>query len=64
VSPLRAEQTNSSVNLGDRLLLKFFRKAEAGMNPDLEIGRFLTEQTEFRRIPLLAGGLELRSPEP
>jgi len=60
-SPLRAEQTNSSVNLGDRLLLKFFRKAEPGVNPDLEIGRFLTEQTEFRRIPLLAGGLELRS---
>jgi len=61
VSPLRAEQTNSSVNLGDRLLLKFFRKAEPGVNPDLEIGRFLTEQTGFRRIPLLAGGLELRS---
>jgi len=61
VSPLRAEQTNSSVNLGDRLLLKFFRKAEAGLNPDLEIGRFLTEQTGFRRIPLLAGGLGLRS---
>ena len=60
-SPLRAEQTNSSVNLGDRLLLKFFRKAEPGVNPDLEIGRFLTEQTGFRRIPLLAGGLELRS---
>ena len=30
---LRAEQTNSSVNLGDRLLLKFFRKAEPGVNP-------------------------------
>jgi maltose alpha-D-glucosyltransferase / alpha-amylase len=60
-TPLRAEQTNSSVNLGDRLLLKFFRKAEAGVNPDLEIGRFLTEHTGFRRIPLLAGGLELRA---
>jgi maltose alpha-D-glucosyltransferase/alpha-amylase len=49
------------VNLGDRFLLKFLRKAEAGVNPDLEIGRFLTEQTGFQRMPLLAGGLELRS---
>ena len=60
-TPLRAEQSNSSVNLGDRFLLKFLRKAEPGVNPDLEIGRFLTEQTAFRRMPLLAGGLELRS---
>jgi maltose alpha-D-glucosyltransferase / alpha-amylase len=60
-SPLRAEQSNSSVNLGDRFLLKFLRKAEPGVNPDLEIGRFLTEETSFRRMPLLAGGLELRS---
>jgi maltose alpha-D-glucosyltransferase/alpha-amylase len=48
------------VNLGDRLLLKLFRKAEPGLNPDLELGRYLTEKTEFRRVPLLAGGLELR----
>jgi maltose alpha-D-glucosyltransferase/alpha-amylase len=60
-APLRAEQSNSSVNLGDRFLLKFLRKAEPGVNPDLEIGRFLTEETGFRRMPLLAGGLELRS---
>ena len=60
-TPLRAEQSNSSVNLGDRFLLKFLRKAEPGVNPDLEIGRFLTEETAFRRMPLLAGGLELRS---
>jgi maltose alpha-D-glucosyltransferase/alpha-amylase len=60
-TPLRAEQSNSSVNLGDRFLLKFLRKAEPGVNPDLEIGRFLTEQTGFQRMPLLAGGLELRS---
>jgi maltose alpha-D-glucosyltransferase / alpha-amylase len=60
-TPLRAEQSNSSVNLGDRFLLKFLRKAEPGVNPDLEIGRFLTEETGFRRMPLLAGGLELRS---
>ncbi|HEU5039318.1 MAG TPA: putative maltokinase, partial [Gemmatimonadales bacterium] len=57
---LKGEQSNTSINLGDRFLLKLFRKAEAGINPDLEIGRYLTDHTEFRRMPLLAGGLELR----
>ncbi|HJR49733.1 MAG TPA: putative maltokinase, partial [Gemmatimonadales bacterium] len=57
---LRGEQSNTSVNLGDRLLFKLFRKAEPGLNPDLELGRYLTERTAFRRVPLLAGGLELR----
>jgi maltose alpha-D-glucosyltransferase / alpha-amylase len=57
---LRGEQSNTSVNLGDRLLLKLFRKAEPGLNPDLELGRYLTESTSFRLVPLLAGGLELR----
>jgi maltose alpha-D-glucosyltransferase / alpha-amylase len=60
---LRGEQSNTSINLGDRLLVKFFRKLEPGINPDLEIGRHLTERTSFRRIPLLAGGLEFRGPE-
>jgi maltose alpha-D-glucosyltransferase/alpha-amylase len=59
-TPLRGEQTNSSVNLGDRLLFKLFRKTEPGINPDLEIGRYLTDHTEFRHVPVLAGGLELR----
>ena len=60
-SVLRGEQTNTSVNLGDRLLFKLFRKAEPGLNPDLELGRYLTDETDFRRVPMLAGGLELRT---
>jgi maltose alpha-D-glucosyltransferase/alpha-amylase len=59
-APLRAEQSNSSIRFGDRLVLKLFRKLEAGVNPDLEIGRFLTEQTDFRQTPRLAGALEIR----
>lgn len=38
------EQSNTTVPLGDRLLLKVFRQAEAGQNSELEIGAFLTEK--------------------
>jgi len=58
--PLKAEQSNTSVRFGDRLILKLFRKLEPGINPDLEIGRFLTEQTDFRHSPRVAGALEIR----
>jgi maltose alpha-D-glucosyltransferase/alpha-amylase len=53
-----AEQSNTNIHFGDRLLLKVFRRLEAGPNPDFEVTRFLTERTTFRRTPLLAGGLE------
>jgi maltose alpha-D-glucosyltransferase/alpha-amylase len=59
-SPWRAEQSNTSVRFGDRLILKLFRRLEPGVNPDLEISRFLTEETDFRHVPRVAGWLELR----
>jgi maltose alpha-D-glucosyltransferase/alpha-amylase len=59
-APLKAEQSNTSVRFGDRLILKMFRKLEPGVNPDLEIGRFLTDQTDFRHTPRVAGALEIR----
>ena len=57
-SLLGAEQSNTSVLYGDRLILKVFRRLEEGVNPDLEIGRFLTERTSFTHVPPLAGFLE------
>jgi maltose alpha-D-glucosyltransferase/alpha-amylase len=56
--PVKAEQTNTSVVYGDRLILKLFRRIEEEINPELEIGRFLTERTNFQYISQLAGYLE------
>jgi maltose alpha-D-glucosyltransferase/alpha-amylase len=58
---LRAEQSNTSVVYGDQLILKLFRKLEEGINPDLEVGAFLTEVAHYKNIPQLAGSLEYRS---
>jgi maltokinase len=49
-----AEQSNSSVVLDDRLILKVFRRLEPGVNPELELLRFLTEHG-FEHIAQLAG---------
>jgi maltose alpha-D-glucosyltransferase / alpha-amylase len=57
-SVMRAEQSNSSIVYESRLVLKLFRRVAEGLNPDLEIGAFLTEKTSFRNVPPLAGYLE------
>jgi maltose alpha-D-glucosyltransferase/alpha-amylase len=55
---LRGEQSNTSIMFGDRLILKLFRRIDEGLNPDLEIGRFLTERTAFENIAPVAGSIE------
>jgi maltose alpha-D-glucosyltransferase/alpha-amylase len=56
----RGEQSNSTVFYGDRLALKLFRRSEPGINPDWELGRFLTEKAHFEETPAMAGALEYR----
>ena len=58
-----ATSSNSLVYYGPRLLLKLFRRLEVGINPDYEMGRFLTEETTFDRLPRVAGTLEYRRPD-
>ena len=58
----RAEQSNSSVLYGDRLILKLFRRLQTGENPDAEIGRFLTEEAHFEHIAPFAGELVYTAP--
>jgi hypothetical protein len=56
---LQVEQSNTSVRLGDRLMLKLYRLLEPGINPEVEVMDFLTE-VGFTRAPLLAGWVSYR----
>jgi maltose alpha-D-glucosyltransferase/alpha-amylase len=53
-----AEQSNTSILYGDRFILKMLRRQEPGLNPDAEIGRYLTEKARFDRVPPFAGSIE------
>ncbi|HEY1387994.1 MAG TPA: alpha-glucosidase C-terminal domain-containing protein, partial [Ktedonobacterales bacterium] len=53
---IEVDHNNTSVVYGNRLILKLFRCIDEGLNPDLEIGRFLTAHG-FTHTPPVAGAL-------
>jgi len=55
------EQSNSSVIYGSKLIMKLFRKQAAGTNPDIEIGRYLTEKASFHNIAPFGGSIEYQN---
>lgn len=58
------EQSNTSIRFGEQLIMKLYRRLEVGINPDQEIGQFITEKTGFGNVPPVAGALEFRRHEP
>jgi maltose alpha-D-glucosyltransferase/alpha-amylase len=60
------EQSNSVVLIGEKYLLKVFRRLALGENPDIEVGRALGDRAHDARVPRLyawagyhtAGGAE------
>ena len=56
--PASLEQSNSSLLFPGKLLLKVFRRQQAGLNPDIEIGRYLTETAHFPHVAPFGGSIE------
>jgi len=48
---LGVEQSNSSMVFDNKYFLKLYRKLEDGVNPDVEVTRFLSENTGFAIVP-------------
>jgi maltose alpha-D-glucosyltransferase/alpha-amylase len=58
---LGADQSNTSVVVGERIVLKAYRRLETGLNPELELVAFLGEEAGFPAVPPLAGYAEVVS---
>lgn len=54
----RAEQSNTSIRIGEHAIMKVIRKLETGAHPELEIARFLAK-AGFTATPALLGWVEL-----
>ena len=57
------EQSNSSVAIQDYGVLKFYRRLEQGIHPEVEMCRFLTEEARFEGMPPLLGTIEQLPPD-
>ncbi|NYZ11674.1 maltose alpha-D-glucosyltransferase [Azospirillum sp. RWY-5-1] len=55
---LGVEQSNTSVLVGDAMVVKVLRRLQPGLHPELEVGRFLTEVAGFENTPPLLGTVE------
>lgn len=55
VKRLALDSSNTTLNVGDRMLLKGYRRLRPGINPELEMGRFLTDVADFGNAAPLAG---------
>ncbi|HKM54672.1 MAG TPA: putative maltokinase, partial [Isosphaeraceae bacterium] len=56
----RSERNNRSIVYGESYVFKVFRRIEEGVNPDLEIGRYLTEQTDYHGAATVVGSIDYR----
>jgi maltose alpha-D-glucosyltransferase / alpha-amylase len=55
------QSSNTTLRIGDKLFLKLYRKLQPGINPEVEIGRFLTDVARFPHIVPVGGTVEYRA---
>ena len=60
---LSVEQSNTSIILDDTFIIKNFRRVEAGPSPDMEIGLYLTEHTDFANMAPVLGAIDYQQPD-
>jgi maltose alpha-D-glucosyltransferase / alpha-amylase len=60
VRPLSVEQSNISAIVGEAAMLKIYRRLQTGQQPELEMGRYLTEVAGFPNTPAYLGSAEYR----
>ena len=59
VERLGREQSNTSLLVAGSMIFKAFRRLQPGINPEIEIGRFLTDVAGYKNTPPLLGSMEL-----
>ncbi len=62
VRSVQTEQSNTTALVDDTYVVKIYRKLENGLNPEVEVGRFLTDIAGFANTPALLGTIELTGP--
>jgi maltose alpha-D-glucosyltransferase / alpha-amylase len=53
-----AEQSNTSVRFGESIIMKLFRRLDAGPNPDCELTQYLSEERGNTHVPAFVGTFE------
>jgi len=56
--PTGIEQSNVSIIFGDMLILKIYRRLRPGPQPEVEMARFLTNETDFEGMPAFLGSID------
>jgi maltose alpha-D-glucosyltransferase / alpha-amylase len=56
---VETEKSNSTALIDNDYVVKLFRKLDPGVNPEIEVGRFLTEVVGFANTPAMLGYAEL-----
>jgi maltose alpha-D-glucosyltransferase/alpha-amylase len=59
VRAVDTEQSNTTALVDNQYVVKLFRRLEPGINPEIEVGRFLTDTVAFPNSPPLLGAVEL-----
>jgi maltose alpha-D-glucosyltransferase/alpha-amylase len=59
IRAVETEQSNSTSLVDGDYVVKIYRKLQAGINPEIELGRFLTDVAGFTNTPALLGSVEL-----